>query len=154
MKQKLYLFISFIVLSLVTGCVEETGYYEPGEKKVIVNLTADKSWERKYVDKQNDDLDTHEIWIFKDDGTGSSKYIRTDKDGKTTEFLKNFRWSFTMPNYSVIYLDSGGGLFWDVKELTADKLHIVETYEDPVTVHGQLYREEKTFKANPLSGKQ
>lgn len=152
MTQKRYLYLSFIVLSLLTGCVEKTGYYEPGESAIITNLTANKSWERTYVfELDGKDIDVHEIFRFKDDGTGSCKYIETHWDGEVKEIITTFRWSFTMPNFSVIYLDYG--LFWDVRKLTADELHVYETYEDPVTVPGQSYRDYREYKACPLRSK-
>lgn len=40
-----------------------------------------------------------------------------------------------------------------IKQLTTDKLHIYETYDDPITVPGQDYREYREYKSLPLSTK-
>lgn len=142
--------ITILLLAFFTSCVEKTGYYEPGEQKIIDNLTKNKSWEREYqptlnnVEKHN----IHEIWIFKDNGSGSYKVITTFENGKTKENITYFKWGFTIPNFSVIYMDYG--LFWEIKELTPIKLRIYETYKDPITVPGQMYRDYREYDAIPL----
>lgn len=139
---------SLVILFLLAGCVEKTGYYEPGEQQIIDNLTGNKSWERDFYVERDGGFDVHETWVFKDDGSGSCEVETTYNNGQTEERLTYFRWSFTMPDFSVIYLDYG--LFWDVKKLTSDKLYIYETYDDPVTVPGQTYRGYKEYDAYPL----
>ena len=67
------------------------------------------------------------------------------------ENMGYFRWSFTIPNFKIIYMDSG--LYWEIKQLTTDKLHIYETYDDPITVPGQDYREYREYESLPLSTK-
>lgn len=135
------------VLILFAGCVEKTGYYEPGEKAIIDNLTNNKNWERDYHAKldNGDEMDVHESWTFNDNASGSYKSVTTYKDGRVKNNRTNFQWSFTTSDFSVIYMDYG--LFWEIKELTTKKLHIYETYNDPVTVPGQDYRDYQEFEA-------
>ncbi len=143
MKKLFYVFL----LVLFNSCVERTGYYETGEKEIIGNLTNNKSWERDYHAKleNGDEMDIHEIWTFKDNAKGSYRSTTTYTDGKVHNNLTYFQWSFTTPDFSVIYMDYG--LYWEIDELTPNTLHIYETYNDPVTVHGQPYRDYQKFQA-------
>lgn len=56
---------------------------------------------------------------------------------------------FSTPDFSVIYMDYE--LFWEIEELTSDKLRIYETYKDPVTVPGQSYRDYQQYEAVVLN---
>ena len=66
--------------------------------------------------------DVYELWVFKSDATGSRKFVWNYDDGEVSENMGYFRWSFTIPNFKIIYMDSG--LYWEIKQLTTDKLHI------------------------------
>lgn len=140
-----------LLLIVLTGCVEKTGYYDSGEQRIIDNLTKNKSWEREYHTKldNGEEFDVHEIWIFKDNGSGSFKNITTYENGKSNEVINYFRWSFTIPNFGVIYMDYG--LFWEINLLTPSELHVYETYYDPITVPGQEYRDYQEYSAVPLN---
>lgn len=137
--------MSFIILSLLTGCVEKSGYYDDGQQEIIDNLTKNEGWERSYHMTSYDgrECDVYELWVFKSDATGSRKFVWNYDDGEVSENMGYFRWSFTIPNFKIIYMDSG--LYWEIKQLTTDKLHIYETYDDPITVPGQDYREYRSI---------
>lgn len=141
------------MLFLLVGCVEKTGYYDAGQQQVIDNLTKNKGWERTHHMTSYDgrECDVYELWIFKSDATGSRKFVWTYEDGEENENMSYFRWAFTIPNFSIIYMDSG--LYWDIEKLTSDQLHVYETYDDPITVPGQEYREYKEYESLPLSAK-
>lgn len=153
MIKESYIYMLLIILSLLSGCIERTGYYDDGQQQVIDNLTKNKGWERTYHMTSYDgrECDIYELWTFKDDTNGSRKFVTTYEDGETTENISYFRWSFTIPNFSIIYIDSG--LYWEIEKLTPDQLHIYETYDDPLTVPGQDYREYREYKSLPLSAK-
>ena len=48
MIKRPYIYLSLIILSLLTGCVEKSGYYDDGQQEIIDNLTKNKGWERSY----------------------------------------------------------------------------------------------------------
>lgn len=151
MISRSYLYLSLIILSLLSGCVEKSGYYDDGQQEVIDNLTKNKGWERRFHTTSYDGrgCDVYELWTFKDDASGSRKFVWNYDDGKTEESLAYFHWSFTIPNFSIIYMDSG--LYWEIDKLTPSQMHIYETYDDPVTVPGQDYREYREYESLPLS---
>ena len=153
MVKRSCLYLLFILLSLLSGCVEKTGYYDDGQQGIIDDLTKNKGWERTFhtISYDGRECDIYELWTFKDDASGSRKFVRNYDDGKTEEYIDYFRWSFTIPNFSIIYMDSG--LYWEIEKLTPDKLHIYETYNDPITVPGQDYREYREYESLPLSAK-
>lgn len=153
MIHKTSIFLSFIALLFLIGCVEKTGYYDDAQQNTIDNLTKNNGWERAYHMTSYDgrECDVYELYMFKGDASGSCKYVTTYEDGEVSENLTYFRWSFTIPNSRIIYLDYG--LYWEVEKLTSDKLSIYETYDDPLTVFGQDYREFKEFESLPLSAK-
>lgn len=146
MKKMKTLFYVFLLI-LLNSCVEKTGYYEAGQKEIIDNLTNNKSWERNYHAKldNGDEMDVHESWTFKDNASGSYKSITTYEDGRVHNNQTYFNWSFTTPDFSVIYMDYG--LYWEIKKLTIKEMHIYETYDDPVTIPGQSYRDYQEFQA-------
>ena len=153
MIKRSYIYLSFIILSLLTGCVEKSGYYDDGQQEIIDNLTKNEGWERFYhmTSYVGRECDVYELWVFKSDATGSRKFVWNYDDGEVSENMGYFRWSFTIPNFKIIYMDSG--LYWEIKQLTTDKLHIYETYDDPITVPGQDYREYREYESLPLSTK-
>jgi hypothetical protein len=153
MIKRSYIYLSFIILSFLSGCIEKSGYYDDGQQKVIDDLTKNKGWERTYHMTSHDgrECDIYELWTFKDDASGSRKSVRNYDDGETEENTIYFRWSFTIPNFSIVYMDNG--LYWEIEKLTPDQLHIYETYDDPLTVPGQDYREYREYKSLPLSEK-
>ena len=140
MIKRSYIYLSFIILSLLTGCVEKSGYYDDGQQEIIDNLTKNEGWERSYHMTSYDgrECDVYELWVFKSDATGSRKFVWNYDDGEVSENMGYFRWSFTIPNFKIIYMDSG--LYWEIKQLTTDKLHIYETYDDPITVPGNCFQ--------------
>ena len=46
MIKRSHIYLSFIILSLLTGCVEKSGYYDDGQQEIIDNLTKNEGWER------------------------------------------------------------------------------------------------------------
>ena len=48
MIKRSYIYLSFIILSLLTGCVEKSGYYDDGQQEIIDNLTKNEGWERAH----------------------------------------------------------------------------------------------------------
>lgn len=144
------MFLALGILCLLAGCVEKSGYYDEGQQKTIDDLTRNNGWERSYHRTSFDskEYDVYELWTFKSDGTGSSKSVLTYDDGERTENSYYFRWSFTIPNFKIIYMSNG--LYWEIDKLTSGQLHIYETYDDPLTVPGQDYREYKKFEALPF----
>ena len=80
---------------------------------------------------------------------GSCKNITTYANGNVEENVTYFHWAFSTPDFSVIYMDYE--LFWEIEELTSDKLRIYETYKDPVTVPGQSYRDYQQYEAVVLN---
>lgn len=139
------------LLMIAVSCVEKNGYYEPAEQTIIDNLTKNKSWERSYHAKldNGEELDIQERWIFNSNGNGSCKNITTYANGNVEENVTYFHWAFSTPDFSVIYMDYE--LFWEIEELTSDKLRIYETYKDPVTVPGQSYRDYQQYEAVVLN---
>lgn len=133
-----------LLLLILTGCAEKTGYVEPGQQVIIDNLT-DKKWERDYHAKldNGEEFDVHEIWVFEDTGKGSFKTITTYNNEKKEEIITYFNWAFTTPNYDIIYMDYG--LYWEIKKLTKKDFFVYETYRDPITVPGQTYRNYKEY---------
>mgnify|MGYP007073767985 CR=1 FL=1 len=75
MIKRSYIYLSFIILSLLTGCVEKSGYYDDGQQEIIDNLTKNKGWERSYNMTTYDirESDEIELWVFKSDATSSHK---------------------------------------------------------------------------------
>lgn len=140
--------ICILCILVLNGCIEKAGYYDHRQQSVINDLT-NKSWERDFRVDRSDGFKVHETWVFKNDGAGYCKIVDTYDNGKQEERISYFRWTFTTPDFSVIYMDYG--LFWEINKLVPQNLHIYETYNDPVTVPGQSYRDYKEFKAFPLS---
>lgn len=136
-----------LLLATSTGCIEKNGYYEPGQQAIIDNLT-DKKWEREYyVPLENgQELDIHEICSFDITGKGYYKTITTYDNGEKEETMTYFNWAFTIPNFSIIYMDSG--LYWEIKKLTKKELFVYETYEDPITQPGQTYRDYREYRSS------
>lgn len=130
---------------MLISCVERNGYYEPGQKAIIENLTFNKRWERSYHAKLDNgkEFDVHEFWIFNDNASGSYKTITTYDNGEKEEIVTYFRWTFTTPNFSVIYMDYG--LYWEIKKLTKEDLFVYETHRDPITVPSQQYRDYREY---------
>ena len=77
MIKRSYIYLSFIILSLLTGCVEKSGYYDDGQQEIIDNLTKNEGWERSYHMTSYDgrECDVYELWVFKSDATGSRKFV-------------------------------------------------------------------------------
>lgn len=146
-KRLLFLFMLSIAFA---SCMEKTGHYDPGQQKVINDLTG-KYWERDYHAKldNGEELDIHEAWMFKDNGNGSCRNVTTYESGHSEETTTYFHWSFTTPNFNVIYMDYD--LFWEIKELTPTTLHVYETYKDPVTIPGQTYRDYQEYQSTPVN---
>lgn len=136
------IFILFALL--LVSCVEKEGYYDPGQSSIIDALT-EKSWKREYHIKldNGDEFDESSIWVFQKNGKGSWKTITTYQNGEEKEIITYFNWAFTTPNFNVIYMDYPR--YWTIDKLTSNKLNIYETFDDPVTVPGQNYREYKEF---------
>lgn len=133
----------FILLTLfLVSCVEKKGYYDPGQNRIIDALT-EKSWESEY---NSDEFNESSIWVFHKNGKGSWKRITTYQNGEKEEKVTYFNWTFTLPNFKVIYMDYP--LYWTIEKLTSNELNIYETLYDPVTVPGQSYRKYKEFIAN------
>ena len=44
MIKRSYIYLSFIILSLLTGCVEKSGYYDDGQQEIIDNLTKNEGF--------------------------------------------------------------------------------------------------------------
>lgn len=131
------LFIHFIItLFVLTSCVEKVGYYEGGQKSVIEKLT-NKEWHRDHhaVLDNGEEFDVHEIWRFSDKGNGSYKSITTYEDGDTAEKTTYFHWSFTTPDFSIIYMDYPR--YWSIERLDDSRLCVYQTYDDPLTVLDQ-----------------
>ena len=83
----------------------------------------------------------HEFWRFSDNGKGSYKTISTYEDGNKEEIVTYFQWSFTTPNFKIIYMDYPK--YWEIEKLTETELNICETNEDPITVLDQAKRYRK-----------
>ncbi|WP_373104247.1 4-hydroxy-3-methylbut-2-enyl diphosphate reductase [Phocaeicola plebeius] len=142
---KLNVFITLLVL--LSSCIEKEGYYGESGNTIIENLT-EKEWNRKYHSKLDNgtEIDMDETYIFKKNGQGTYKEIATYKNGKVENRTSYFHWSFTTPNFKYIYLDLD--CFWEIQELTPTKLHIYETWEDPITVPNQTYRDYQEYHYN------
>lgn len=67
MIKRPYIYLSLIILSLLTGCVEKSGYYDDGQQEIIDNLTKNKGWERSYHMTSYDgrECDVYELWVSK-----------------------------------------------------------------------------------------
>ena len=137
---RIIVFLSFFLLLFLQSCVEKDGYYDYGQEKTISLLTRSK-WERKYHAKLDNgtEMDIHDIYIFYKDGRGTYQTKTVYMDGKIDDNTSYFHWSFTTPNFQIIYMDYP--LFWEIRQLTETKLSIIETYRDPITEPGQHYRE-------------
>lgn len=136
-----FIILCGVFISLSVSCVEKNGYYEPGQEETI-SLLVDKTWEREYpVDLNGKKFMCHEFWRFSDNGKGSYKTISTYEDGKKEEIVTYFQWSFTTPNFKIIYMDYPK--YWEIEKLTETELNICETNEDPITVLDQAKRYRK-----------
>lgn len=140
--------IGLLIISTISilfyGCVEKEGYYGENGNTIIVNLT-NKEWSRKY----RPDESGHYVevkYIFKDNGSGIWKERVTDRNGKVEENILYFHWSFTTPNFKYIYLDLE--CYWEISKLTATQLCIYETWDDPLVVTGQHYRDYQEYTYN------
>ena len=133
-----------LLLTILTGCAEKTGYVEPGQQTIIDKLT-EKKWERDHHAKldNGEEFDVHEIWIFKNTGKGSYKTITVYENGEEKEIITYFNWAFTTPNFAIIYMDYG--LYWEIEKLTKSELFVYETHRDPITVPGQQYRDYREY---------
>lgn len=131
--------ILIILLSLLSSCIEKTGYYDSGQEAVLSRLTNNK-WERTYHSKLDNgtEMDIYEVYSFSTNGSGSYQTKTTYMDGNIENNTSYFHWSFMTPNFQYIYMDYP--LFWEIRELTDDKLSIYETYKDPLTEPNQHYR--------------
>lgn len=144
MKRIIELLIISTISILFYGCVEKEGYYGENGNTIIVNLT-NKEWSRKY----RPDESGHYVevkYIFKDNGSGIWKERVTDRNGKVEENILYFHWSFTTPNFKYIYLDLE--CYWEISKLTATQLCIYETWDDPLVVTGQHYRDYQEYTYN------
>lgn len=144
------LFMLFAVLGIIllfTSCVEKNGYYEPGGKNIINNLTKDKSW--VYITEETESYILKEIYTLKDNGSGNKKFIKVFQNGTEEDGpVISFHWAFTKPNFGVLYMDDG--VYWTIEKLTPEQLCVYETTRDPITVIGQrkTYMELKAKKTN------
>ena len=141
-KRNMILFLS--LLAFLSSCVERVGYYDNGEQGIIDNL-IDKKWERnyEYMDPKGEKYTTYETYIFKKDGTCSSKFVHISQSGKTNEQTINSRWAFYTPNFSVLYFNSG--IYWQIRKLTPTQLSVIETMGDYNNVGNTRY--DKDFES-------
>lgn len=139
---KLNFFITLLIL--LSGCVEKEGYYDYNQKNILSKLSGNK-WERKYHDKLDNgtEMDIHEIYLFNENGNGSFQSTTTYMNGKIENNTSYFHWSFITPDFRYIYMDYP--LFWEIEEITKDKLSIIETYKDPINEPNQNYRDFQQF---------
>lgn len=114
MIKRSYIYLSFIILSLLTGCVEKSGYYDDGQQEIIDNLTKNKGWERSYHMTSYDgrECDVYELWVSKVMPPAPANSYGTMMMEKSPRIWDYFRWSFTIPNFKIIYMDSG--LYWEI----------------------------------------
>lgn len=136
------IFTFLLGLLILSSCIEKVGYYDAGQESIIEKLT-DKKWERDHHAKldNGEEFDVHEICFFSKNGNGSYKSITTYKTGEEKEKITYFKWTFTTPDFSVIYMDYPR--YWTIDKLNENKLCIYQTYEDPISISGQerFYKE-------------
>lgn len=127
MKNKNY-FILFVILGL-TGCTMDDEP-KPWQENIAQNLT-DKHWGREFhVSSSDKEFDVYEIWKFNMDATGSFKTITTYQNGEKEEIITYFKWTFTTEHFDIIYMDYPR--YWQIEQLTSEKLCVNQTYEDPL----------------------
>lgn len=147
LKESISILLVFIISFFWGGCIEKEGYYGESGQEIIENLT-EKEWNRTYhsILDNGTEIDIDGTYIFEKNGHGIYKERVTYKNGKVEERTSYFHWSFTTPNFKYMYLD--WGCFWEIRELTSMKLHIYETWEDPITNPGQTYRDFQEYHYN------
>lgn len=147
MKTITKLNLAIMLLVLLSSCIEKAGYYGENRNTIIENLT-EKEWNRTYHSQLDNgtEIDMDETYIFEKNGHGTYKETATYKNGKVEKRTSYFHWSFTTPNFKYIYLDLD--CFWEIRELTPTELHICETWEDPIIVSGQHYRDYQEYHYN------
>ena len=135
-------FIISVILVLVSGCVEKTGYYSDGEEGTI-SLICDNTWvNEKMVDDEG--VTYRSVYNFKKDGTYSRNLIETDKDGQEKENSITGRWTFYDPSSKTIYF--GNDHYWDIEELTAKKFAVYDRWGE----YGQLHMSREYMELTPL----
>lgn len=139
MKNKKIL-VFLILLSGLTGCLEKIDRVEPWQNKIVETIT-NKEWHR--ISYSDEETDSHEIWTFKMDATGSYKSVAIYKNETIKEeFTYYFKWTFTSLSYDMTYMDDGR--YWQIKNLTSEKLCINETFEGPIE-HPESRKEYKEY---------
>lgn len=139
MKKKV--FILFVTLVLVYGCVEKTGYYSDGEEDVI-SLICDNTWiTEKTVD--DDGLTHHGVYNYKKDGKYTRKLVTIDKDGKERETSINGLWTFTDQSSKTIYF--GDNHYWDIEVLSTKKFEVYDRWGE----YGQMNMSRDYMKMTP-----
>lgn len=133
---KLSILLSIMGIICFASCMEKTGYYDAGQEAVLKKL-VNKTWERTRVEDspKGGTVEIRDLVTFKETGRGEHYKVKTYKNGEVIESTYNFVWSFTVPNFSIIYTDHFG--FWQIEKLTETELEVCETSEDPLTVWDQ-----------------
>ncbi|EJX04631.1 hypothetical protein, secreted [gut metagenome] len=133
---RIILFLSFLFVFFLQSCVEKTGYYDPDQESVVERFT-EKEWERTFESPTMDGVDCtiHEVWKFGNDGKCVCKSFKSYENGETEENVRYDRWAFITPDFG--FLCFGSTTFWEIEKLTDTELHVIESFEDPLTVPGQ-----------------
>lgn len=133
----IFLFIG--ILSVFYGCTDETDYNHPTYLKTREELT-DKKWERSFTELT---MDIYETWTFESNGNGSCQVLYIYDNGAEEEWSYNFLWALTLD----LVIDIDNSRYWEIQKITPTDLTVQETWQDPVEVPGQTYRESLEFKA-------
>lgn len=131
MKNKNKIILLIALFWGLAGCeIDNTNDVQPWQES-IVNTLIDKEWVRNFHASYSEkEFDVEEIWVFKKNATGSFKTITIYEDQSKEEIITYFKWSFTTAHFDIIYMDYPR--FWQIKELTSEKLCVNQTYEDPI----------------------
>ncbi len=134
MKKIASLLYLLLVMISVTSCAEDD-YYDSGEDDIIYALTSVR-WLNSYMVVLPDGsmAEDYSIWNFDPDGRGYWTTGVEYEDGYYEEDTYYFRWGFTNPTCSVIYMNIQvyGDCYWLIDTLSPDWLGIWQAPFDPV----------------------
>lgn len=126
MRNKHFFFL-FMMLFGIAGCGVDELEVEPWQEEQVETF-VDKEWTASTFDEG---VEWRDIWIFRINATGTHHLIAINEDGTIREeYTDYFKWTFTSLSYDMIYMDDEK--YWQIEELTSEKLCVTETLKDPI----------------------
>lgn len=129
---------------LCLGCSEPTDPFNSQQMKVIHTLTG-YDWERSShnTSYEGTDVEYYERYSFQSNAKGSSYQRWIYKDGRTEETTTPISWTFGTADFRFLFINKPR--YWEIVNLTPEKLIVYETYTDPLTDKFPTRRERKEF---------